>query len=599
MSRYLIPLAALILILTLAALAKDYKGAEYRTKEAFTYGRFEVCYKPPKGDGFLASFFTYHEITSTKEWNEIDFEILGRYDHDVLVTSIGPGQKIRNSHQWVPFNTHEDFHRYAFEWTPDYIAWFIDGAEVYRQTQAHIAEFVHAQKIMMNIWPPSWEPWAGKLDDRALPVFAYYDWVSYASYTPGSGNTGTNNNFTLIWKDDFDFWDQDRWEKATHTFGGNNCDFTPENVVFKNGYLILCLTKGSPLGYIDLSPPAVQWVRALANKVLVGFTEDVDSISAQKKNNYIISGIEVTEAKLLSDHRTVALRVSGLDPGQNYQMIVLGVRDNSPARNMLTGQVINFSVAQPLSFPIKINVGGKAYRDFLPDQLWRPDLEYGHQDGYEDNWLGLFDIQGTEDDSVYLTGLHELVTYRVRVPNGLYKVTLMMSENEFNEPGRRSFDVIVESKSIIRELDLYQQIGPHIAHQIIADSIQVQDEIIDIHFTNRWNFSLLNGLMIEQIGSSAINGLGSLLMPHYFLSQNYPNPFNAITLIQYGLPETNRIKLELYNVLGQRIRTVLDDTRPAGIYHIQLDCSDLASGVYFYQMSTDRAMMRKKMLVMK
>lgn len=305
------------LLLNSIGIAKDYKGAEYRTKESYTYGRFEVRYKPPKGDGFLASFFTYHEFTTSKEWNEIDFEILGRYDHDVLVTSIAPGQKIRNSHQWVEFNTHEDFHNYGFEWTPDYIAWFIDNKEFYRQTQTHVAEFKYDQKIMMNIWPPDWEPWAGILDDRVLPVFAYYDWVSYAAYTPASGKTGTNNNFTLQRKDEFDSLDHNHWEKATHTFGGNNCDFVPENAVFKDGCLILCLTKATPLGYVDLTPPAIQWARAFQDKIMIGFTEALESSSAQTTTNYLISGITIAEAKLLEDNRTVALTVTGLNPANS------------------------------------------------------------------------------------------------------------------------------------------------------------------------------------------------------------------------------------------------------------------------------------------
>lgn len=599
MSKFCVWVFILLLLPGWLCWAKDYKGAEYRTKEAYIYGRFEARYKPPRGDGFLASFFTYHDITPTSAWNEIDFEILGRYDHDVQVTSIGPGQMIRNSHQWVPFNTHEDFHDYAFEWTPDYIAWFVDGQEIYRQDQAHIADFKYEQQIMMNIWPPTWEPWAGKLDDRALPVFAYYDWVSYASYTPGSGNTGTNHNFTLLWKDDFDAWDQTRWQKATHTFGGNNCDFMQENVIFQDGYLILCLTKATPLGYVDMSPPAVQWARAHQDQITLGFTEDLDPSSAQKTSNYVISGVTIQAAQLLADRRTVELNVAGLDPLQSYQMIVMGVKDNSPAHNLLAGQVLAVTMASPLSLPIKINVGGPAHRDYLADRVWSPELEYGHQDGYEDTWLGLFEIQNTDEDTVYLTGLHELVTYRVRVPNGQYKVTLMMAENKFTEAGRRIFDVVVEANRIVSKLDLFQQTGARTAYEITVDSIAVNDEILDIHFTNRWNFSLLNGLKIEPIGASAIGGHNQALPLQYFLAQNYPNPFNARTLIQYGIPATSRVRLELYNLLGQKIQTLVDDTKPAGYYYFEMNGSDLPSGVYFYRLEANQFTATNKLLLMK
>ena len=59
--------------------ANIYKGAEYRTKASYTYGRFETRMKSTQREGVLSSFFTYHEIVTTNDWNEIDIEILGRY----------------------------------------------------------------------------------------------------------------------------------------------------------------------------------------------------------------------------------------------------------------------------------------------------------------------------------------------------------------------------------------------------------------------------------------------------------------------------------------------------------------------------------------
>ena len=93
------------------------------------------------------------------------------------------------------------------EWTPDYVAWFIDGEEIYRQDEGHIQEMSYFQKIHMNIWNPVYDHWVGVWDDRILPRFSYYDYVSYASYTPGGGDIGTNQNFTLEWHDDFDSFD--------------------------------------------------------------------------------------------------------------------------------------------------------------------------------------------------------------------------------------------------------------------------------------------------------------------------------------------------------------------------------------------------------
>ncbi len=127
--------------------AVSYRGAEYRTKESFLYGRFEVRYKPAQREAVVSSFFTYHDFDNTTGWNEIDFEFIGRYSNSIQFNTITPGQKFHIRTQHIEFNPYSDFHDYAFEWTPDYVAWFIDGDEVYRQTGEHIATLQYARKL--------------------------------------------------------------------------------------------------------------------------------------------------------------------------------------------------------------------------------------------------------------------------------------------------------------------------------------------------------------------------------------------------------------------------------------------------------------------
>ena len=70
----------------------------------------------------------------------------------------------------------------------------------------------------------------------------------------------------------------------------------------------------------------------------------------------------------------------------------------------------------------------------------------------------------------------------------------------------------------------------------------------------------------------------------FALEQNYPNPFNPSTRIQFTLPKKKHVKLEIYNALGERIATLVDETRQAGYYSEQFNATGLASGVYFYRM---------------
>ena len=149
----------------------------------------------------------------------------------------------------LDINPHEDFHTYAFEWTPDYVAFFVDEHVIRWVENFYADSLYHYQKIMMNIWQPTWVDWVGEFDSDILPVYAFYDWVKYYAYVYGSGNTGTDNNFILLWEDDFDSWNTARWQKATHTFDNNNVDFIEENVVFQYGHMILCMTTPGNTGY--------------------------------------------------------------------------------------------------------------------------------------------------------------------------------------------------------------------------------------------------------------------------------------------------------------------------------------------------------------
>lgn len=562
--------------------AKNYKGAELRTKEAYVYGRFEAGIKPPAGSGMLASFFTYHEFTDTTWWNEIDFEILGRYDHDVQVTTIVAGQKTRNSHQRVPFNTHLDFHVYAFEWTPDYVAWFIDGREYYRQTEAHVATLRFPQKIMMNIWNPEWTPWSGAWNDKILPLFAEYDWVSYSSYTPGTGSTGTNNNFTLQWKDDFDAWDQNRWEKATHTWGGNGCDFVTENVVFQDGRMILCLTNATQLGYTDKTAPAVLWARQEGERVRVHFSERVEQAGAENKANFVISGLTVNSAQLAADQRTVWLSVDGWDPVKNYNLIVIGVKDRMTPANRVTGQVMPIIATEPLTFPLSVNAGGPAAMGFLPDQLWSPAAEYGHQDGYVDKYPASLDILNTELDSVYQTGLKEVVEYLFRVPAGRYRVTLLFAENTHQAANSRRFDVWVQDEKVIDNMDLYDLVGKNTAWQTTSPWVEVRDGLLEIHFTNLKDFSLINGIVLEA-DCTGVEKVESAPVA-FELQQNYPNPFNTVTTLSYYLPQAADVQLTVYDVRGCAAAQLQHGLQPAGWHRLHWQ-APAATGIYFYTLT--------------
>jgi hypothetical protein len=86
---------------------------------------------------------------------------------------------------------------------------------------------------------------------------------------------------------------------------------------------------------------------------------------------------------------------------------------------------------------------------------------------------------------------------------------------------------------------------------------------------------------------------------HYSLNQNYPNPFNPATTISYSIPKAGDVSLKIFNVLGQEVRSLINEYQNAGTYKVSFDASSLTSGVYFYSLSSDNFLQVKKMMLVK
>ena len=89
----------------------------------------------------------------------------------------------------------------------------------------------------------------------------------------------------------------------------------------------------------------------------------------------------------------------------------------------------------------------------------------------------------------------------------------------------------------------------------------------------------------------------------FALEQNYPNPFNPSTKIKYQIPVQSEVKLIVYDLLGRKVMVLVDKKQEPGSYEAEFDGSHLASGLYFYQLSsigkTQNFVETKKMLLIK
>ena len=89
------------------------------------------------------------------------------------------------------------------------------------------------------------------------------------------------------------------------------------------------------------------------------------------------------------------------------------------------------------------------------------------------------------------------------------------------------------------------------------------------------------------------------ILDGYKLSQNYPNPFNPNTIINFSIPASSNVSIEIYNMLGQKVSTILNEFKIEGSHQIKFDASSLPSGVYMYQLRADAFVETKLMTLIK
>ena len=235
---------------------KNYKGAEVYSNQSWKYGKVEMRMRMAKGSGILSTFFTYKNGSEVSGafWEEVDIEVFGKNNAESFQSNIITNNPKKTSEEvHTPgYSMGDAYHTYTLEWTPNYVAWFIDGVLMRKTIGGQVSELTNTESFRFNLWAANITSWVGTFDVNALPAYQFVNWIKYSTYTPGTGNNGAD--FTLNWTDDFNTFNTTQWSKANWTFGENLTDFDPNNALVKDGYLVLVLSKAGQTGFTGTVP---------------------------------------------------------------------------------------------------------------------------------------------------------------------------------------------------------------------------------------------------------------------------------------------------------------------------------------------------------
>ncbi len=141
---------------------KSFVSGEISWRPPTHYGRYEVVMRAASGEGLTSAFFTYTGANSRDPHDEIDFEFLGRDTTRVWLNYYVDGQPKLGQHIELGFDAAEDFHHYAFEWTPETIRWYADDRLLFEITPDGSPPETPG-RIYLSLWAghPGLKNWLG------------------------------------------------------------------------------------------------------------------------------------------------------------------------------------------------------------------------------------------------------------------------------------------------------------------------------------------------------------------------------------------------------------------------------------------------------
>ncbi len=182
------------------------------------------------------------------------------------------------------------------------------------------------------------------------------------------------------------------------------------------------------------------------------------------------------------------------------------------------------------------------------------------------------------------------------------EVTNVVGEFEFGLGGSSDEVRIYNSNDRLVDFVRYRDEAPWpIEPDGEGFTLELLDTESDNELGENWGASLSKGGTPGGVNQQILDSIEDIKdsPTDFSLSQNYPNPFNPSTNISFSIPQSGKVELTIFNVLGQKVHTLVDGSLNAGSHFVTFDASGLTSGVYFYRLIAGNNVATQKMLLMK
>lgn len=253
----------------------------------------------------------------------------------------------------------------------------------------------------------------------------------------------------------------------------------------------------------------------------------------------------------------------------------------------------------------QFDTGGVSIGSFITSGLSSPfdvlirtnDILVTNSSG--NNKITRYDLTGTFLSNFYTTSDVNFPQQLIRLPGGRIGVCAFSTPNS-------GYTILDSTGTYVRTMTAVTGLrGSYLlgnGHYLVTNAAGVH-EIDSVSgalirtVTSASNFQYISPYNPGALLSSGNNG--NSVPVNYVLEQNYPNPFNPSTGIKYSIPEAGNVTLKVYDLTGQVVSTLVNEFKSAGSYEVSFNASALASGVYYYSISSGEFSKTMKMVLVK